>query len=101
MRMLLHVKLPPEAFNAYVRDGSVEKRMKKIIEEIKPEATYFTEYGGQRGALMVVDLAGPSDVPRLAEPWFVTFDAQVEFHIAMTPEDLAKAHLDELGKQWA
>jgi hypothetical protein len=49
----------------------------------------------------VVDVKTPSDVPALAEPWFLTFNAHVEFRVAMTPEDLAKANLEGLGKTWA
>lgn len=101
MRHLMYVKLPNAEFNAHVRDGSVGPRIKKILDEIKPEAAYFTEYAGQRGALLIVDLAHPSDVPRLAEPWFLHFNAQVEFRIIMTPDDLAQAELDKLGKKWA
>ena len=40
-------------------------------------------------------------LPTFAEPWSLTFNADVEFHVAMTPEDLARAGLDALGKQWA
>jgi hypothetical protein len=50
---------------------------------------------------LVVNVADPSAVPTLAEPWFLTFNAEVEFRIAMTPEDLARASLDALGKKWA
>jgi hypothetical protein len=49
----------------------------------------------------VVNVNSPSDVPALAEPWFLTFNAEVEFRIAMTPEDLSRASLDALGKKWA
>lgn len=101
MRMLVHVKIPHKQFNEAVKDGSVGKKIKRILDETKPEAVYFTEYDGQRGAIMVVDLADPSKVPALAEPWFLSFRADVEFHIAMTPEDLGKAGLDALGKKWA
>jgi len=101
MRTLMYVKIPNAEFNAYARDGSAGARIKKILQEIKPEAAYFTEHAGQRGAILIVDLASPSDVPRLSEPWFLTFNAQVEFRIAMTPDDLEKAALDKLGQQWA
>jgi len=37
---------------------------------------------------------------RLAEPWFLHFDATVEFLPAMTPADLQKADLDSIGKKW-
>ncbi|MGV0949564.1 MAG: hypothetical protein ACOYB3_02750 [Azonexus sp.] len=101
MRMLVQVKIPHKEFNAAVKDGSVGGKIKRILEETKPEAVYFTEYNGQRGAIMIVDLADPSKVPSVSEPWFLSFNADVEFHIAMTPEDLGQAGLDELGKKWA
>jgi len=47
-----------------------------------------------------VDVAKPSDVPRLAEPWFLNFNAEVRFRIVMKPEDLAQADLEGLGKKW-
>ena len=49
MRMLLHARIPHEEFNAAVRDGSAEKKMKQILEETKAEAVYFTEYDGSAG----------------------------------------------------
>ena len=101
MRMLVHVKIPHEKFNAAVRDGSAGKKIKRILEETKPEAVYFTEYNGQRGAIMIINLVNSSKIPSFAEPWFLTFDADVEFHAVMTPEELARAGLDELGKKWA
>ena len=101
MRMLLHVKIPHEKFNAAVRDGSAGKKIKRILEETKPEAVYFTEYNGRRGAIMIVNLADPSQIPSFAEPWFLSFNADVEFHAVMTPEELGRAGLDELGKKWA
>jgi hypothetical protein len=100
MRMLLHARIPHEKFNAAVRDGSAGDKLKRILEATKPEAAYFTEQDGQRGAIMIVNLDDPSKVPMFAEPWFLTFDADVEFRVVMTPEDLARAGLDALGKKW-
>ena len=101
MRMLLHVKLPHREFNAAVKDGSVGKKISLILEETKPESVYFTEYNGRRGAIMIVDVGDPSQVPAYAEPWFLSFNADVEFHIVMTPDELRLSGLDELGKKWA
>ncbi len=101
MRMLLDVRIPHEAFNAAVRDGSAGEKLKRILEATKPEAVYFTERNGHRGATMIVNLDDPSKIPTFAEPWFLTFNADVEFRVAMTPEDLARAGLDALGKKWA
>ena len=101
MRMLVHVKFPHEPFNTAVRNGTVGKTMQRILDEINPEAVYFTEYDGLRSAIMIVELTEPSDVPRLAEPWFLSFNANVEFHIVMSPKDLERGGLDALGKKWA
>jgi hypothetical protein len=101
MRMLLHVRIPHEEFNAAVRDGSAGRKVRQILEETKAEAVYFTEYGGQRGAVMIINIKDPSEVPRFAEPWFLLFKADVQFHIAMTPEELGRAGLEELGKKWS
>lgn len=100
MRTLLTVTLPVEPFNAAVRDGTVGEKFSRILETTKPEAVYFTERNGQRTALVVVDLSEPSKIPALVEPWFLTFNAQVEIGIAMTPDDLRRADLETLGKKW-
>lgn len=101
MRMLMQIKFPLEPFNSAVRDGSAGHKIQKILEAIKPEAAYFSEQDGHRGGVLVVNMKEASDIPSLAEPWFLTFNAHVEFRIAMTPEDLAHANLDALGKKWA
>ncbi len=100
MRMLLHAKFPNETFNNLVKDGSVEEKIKHILEETRPEAVYFTNYNGQRGVIMIIELTDPSQVPGFAEPWFLAFNADVEFHVVMTPEDLGRAGLNEIGKKW-
>ncbi len=101
MRMLLHVKFPHEEFNAAVKDGTAGQKVKRILDEAKPEAVYFTEYGGRRGVILIIDLKDPSQVPAYAEPWFLTFNADVKFHIVMNPEDLGRAGLEALGKKWS
>lgn len=101
MKILMKVKMPHKPFNAAIKDGSVEVKLNKILEAIKPEAVYFTEQNGLRGALIIVDISDASKIPALAEPWFLTFEADVEVHIAMTPADLQNAGLKELGKKWS
>lgn len=101
MRMILNVKFPHEEFNKAVRDGTVGHKVRRILEDANPEAVYFTEQNGQRGVIIIVDLEDPSKVPAFAEPWFLAFNADVEFHIAMTPDDLQKAGLEDLGKKWS
>ena len=100
MRMLLNVVLPHEPFNTLVRKGTAGQILGKILEAIKPEAVYFTEQEGHRGATLVVHVEHPSQIPALAEPWFLHFNADCKFRIAMTPEHLERAGLQELGKKW-
>jgi hypothetical protein len=97
----MNVRFPHEQFNAAVKDGSAASKLNRILEAAKPEAVYFTEHCGKRGAVLVVDMPDASRIPALAEPWFLTFQADVDFRIAMTPDDLKKAGLDALGKKWA
>jgi hypothetical protein len=99
--MLLNVKFPHDEFNKAVRDGTVGEKMRRILEDIKPEAVYFTEQNGRRGAILVINMDDPSQIPAFAEPWFLTFKADVEFRVAMTPEDLQKAGLEGLGKKYS
>lgn len=100
MRTLMLVKMPLEPFNTAIRNGSAGATMKKILDDVKPEVAYFTEVDGCRSGILTVDVQSPSDIPRLSEPWFLTFNAEVNFRIAMTVEDLAKADLPGLGKKW-
>ena len=101
MRMLLHAKFPHEPFNAMVRKGTAGATIQKILETMKAEAVYFTEFDGRRGAIFIVDVADPSKVPGLAEPLFLSFSADVTFHIVMSPDDLARSGIDAIGKKWA
>jgi hypothetical protein len=100
MRFLMDVDLPVGKFNESVRDGSIGEKIQKILEDMKPEAAYFSERDGQRGGLFVINVENPSDIPSFAEPWFLNFDASVKFRVAMTPEDLGAAGLDDLAKKW-
>jgi hypothetical protein len=101
MKMLLTVEFPLEPFNSMVRNGKAGGVIGRILETIKPEMAYFTEQDGKRGGIFVIDLKTPSDVPAFAEPFFLNFQASCKFRILMSPEDLQKAGLEELGKKWA
>ena len=100
MRMIMLVQFPAEPFNTLARKGTLAAKMKKILDALKPESIYFSERDGHRGAIAVVDLESASDVARLAEPWFLVFNANVEYRVAMTLEDLGAANLTALAKKW-
>ena len=101
MRMLLKAKMPHGPFNAAVKDGSVGAKLNSILEALKPEAVYFAEFEGVRTCIMIVNLTDASQIPAYAEPWFLTFESDIEFHPCMTPDDLKRSGIDTLGKKWA
>jgi hypothetical protein len=91
MRCLLKVTIPVGSGNAAINDGSLGKTIESILADLKPEAAYFSDDGGKRGGFIFFDLKDASQIPAVAEPWFLAFDAQVEIHPAMNLEDLKNA----------
>ena len=102
MRMIMYVTFPVVRPSICRRQRWLlrEPRSKRILDQLKPEAAYFTDRHGQRSAVLIVDLADASKIPVLAEPFFLLFNAGVEVHPVMLPQDLAAAGLEGLGKQW-
>ncbi len=100
MRFVMHVSLPVEKFNDAVRDGSAGAKIESILADAKPEGAYFCAQDGKRGAYIIVDMKSASEMPRFAEPWFLNFNASVEFMPTMTPSDLAASGIDTLAKKW-
>jgi hypothetical protein len=92
MRMLLRVSIPVEAGNAAAKAGTLGSTMEKILGDLKPEAVYFfADDDGNRSGSIVFDLQDASQIPAIAEPWFLAFKAKVSIRPIMTPQDLAKA----------
>ena len=91
MRFFVKVSIPVDAGNAGMRDGSFSKKIQSILAEQRPEAVYFYEEDGMRTAAIFLDLRDPWQIPEVAEPWFLAFNARLEFHPAMIPADLEKA----------
>ncbi len=101
MRMLMTVTFPHGEFNTLVKNGSAGRKIRMILEDARPEAVYFTEQNGQRTAVIAINVDDVAKIPSYAEPWFLNFNANCEFRIAMTPADLERAGLEELGKKWS
>jgi hypothetical protein len=91
MRCLLKVSIPVETGNVTMADGTLPKIIESILNESKPEAAFFAEENGKRTGFIFLDLKDTSQIPALAEPWFLAFNAHVEFHPAMNLDDLKKA----------
>src|SRR5258708_40334727 len=92
MRMLLRVSIPVESGNAAAKAGTLGSTIEGILADLKPEAAYFyADDDGQRAGSIVFDMTDTSQIPSIAEPWFVAFKAKVSLRPIMNPQDLAKA----------
>ena len=92
MRMLLKAVLPNEPANSMIRNGTFESTLKKVLADLKPEAAYFIATdNGERSGLIFFDMKESSELPKVAEPFFLAFNAQVTVRPAMNAQDLAAA----------
>jgi hypothetical protein len=103
MRFLLKVNIPVETGNAAAKSGKLGSTIQSILADLKPEAAYFTDDKGQRTALVFLQLDDASQIPQVAEPWFLAFGAAIELHPVMVIDDLAKAsgHIEKAVKKYA
>jgi|HubBroStandDraft_6_1064221.scaffolds.fasta_scaffold97279_2 hypothetical protein len=88
MRMIMTVSIPVEAGNAAVRNGILGSTIQRILADLKPEAAYFAEDDGMRTGFIFFDMKDSSQLPALAEPWFLAFNARLSVRPAMNAQDL-------------
>jgi len=91
MRVMMKVNMPVETGNRAAKANKLGPTIQAILAEQKPEAVYFAADNGQRTAFVILQMTDTSEIPRLAEPWFLAFNAAISFQPVMVPEDLAKA----------
>lgn len=90
MRSLLRVTFDVDASNKAVIDGTLANVVNAAIEKLQPEASYFLANDGCRSCFIVFDLKDPSDIPSIAEPFFMNMNAKVDISPVMNAEDLKK-----------
>ncbi len=91
MRFLLKVIMDVEAGNRLAKAGKLGATIQSILTDLKPEAAYFTDTNGQRSGFLFLEMQDASQIPAIAEPWFLALNAKIEIHPVMVPGDLAKA----------
>jgi len=91
MRTMLRWTVPVEKGNEAIKDGSLQKTLESLAQQLKPEAAYFWPERGERAGLMVFDMKDPAEIPQIAEQLFMTLDAAVELTPVMNADDLQRA----------
>ena len=74
-----------------VKDPNFQSRMDQIMGDVRPEAVYFVIEDGQRTVYFIVNAEGVADMPRIAEPLWHSWNADVTVLPAFTPDDMAEA----------
>ena len=91
MRMLMRVAIPVDGGNEAIVNGKLMSLARGFIEQHKPEAAYFAEDNGERTGYIFFDMKDSSQLPAIAEPWFLAFNARLTVRPAMNAQDLADA----------
>jgi len=86
MRMLLRVSIPVETGNAAAKAGTLGTTIEQIVADLEP-----ANDDGQRSCSIVFDMKDTSQIPALAEPWFLAFNAKISLRPVMNPQDLVTA----------
>lgn len=94
MRFLYEITIPAPAGNAAIKNGMLFHQMKKIFEDLKPEAVYFGIKGGQRTMFMVIDIPSGDKLPWTTEPFWLDWNADVTMTMVMNQADMEKAGKD-------
>jgi hypothetical protein len=78
------------AGNTAIVDGTLQRALKELADQIHPEAAYFLPDEGQRTALFVFDMTDSSTIPSIVEPLFMKMNASVTLSPVMNLDDLEK-----------
>jgi hypothetical protein len=102
MKYLMKVRIPNETGTKNVADPQFGMKMQEIFKEVKAETVYFTTISGCRGCYVVVNITDASQIPGIAEPFFMWLKAEIDFLPVMTLEDLGKAgpSIESAYKKW-
>ena len=89
MRMMMKVSFPVETANAAIANGTFGPTIQRILAEMKAEAAYFAAENGERTGFFFFDMTDSSQLPAVAEPFFLAFNARIAVAPAMNAQDLA------------
>jgi len=90
VRTLAIISIDTAAGNPAIQNGELAKVIGETLERFKPEAAYFGLKDGKRTMFMVFDMQDASQMPPLAEPFFMGLDAEISLEPVMNADDLRK-----------
>jgi hypothetical protein len=90
MRWMIKFSIPVNAGNELVTSGKIAQKFQSLMEDFKPEASYFFPENGQRSGCMVVTMTDSSDLVKVAESFWFGLRADISVTPVMNGEDLAK-----------
>jgi hypothetical protein len=90
MRMFMSVQLPNASGNEAIKSGALPQVMGRFIETFRPEAAYFITVNGDRCAHFYFDMKEATQMPAVAEPFFIDLGAKVTYCPAMNADDMKK-----------
>ena len=88
MRMMMKVSIPVEYGNKCVSEGYLQQTVMKFVEQYRPESSYFLPEDGLRTALFFFDAKDATEIPSIAEPFFMNLHAGVTITPVMNLNDM-------------
>lgn len=82
--------MPTEYGNKLLQDPSFPKKLEGVLNQIKPDAVYFSSIDGERGIYMIVNLQSADMIATIAEPLWMMFNCKLDFEPVMELADLQK-----------
>ena len=69
----------------------------QTVEALRPESCYFGPEGGQRTAYFFFDMKDSSQMPAIAEPWYLATNALIDIQPVMNADEL-RAGLEKIPR---
>lgn len=88
MRVMLRAHIDTPAGNEAIKSGALPTAMKKLMDNLKPEAAYFGLSEGVRTCWIVFDMQDSAKMPPLLEDLFMQLHAEIEVSPVMDAQGL-------------
>jgi hypothetical protein len=91
MKFLFEIKMPTEIGNKKLEEGSMLKDISKVLDQLHPEAVYFSVSGGKRAIYMIIEMTKSEKLPEIAEQFWLNLHADVYFNLILDADEFKRA----------